>query len=137
MQFTPSVFVNRAVAGQGEPMPIASVADILRCPECKGQLQGEAELGCVSCGRRWHSRMASTISRNRCKNVPAFDITEVDEEHTRSVCGGSGRVKRDLRLFEVKPGLRIAILNILGDTELVQAAAKALASSRPWITICW
>ncbi len=36
-------------------------------------------------------------------------------------------VKRDLRLFEVKPGLRIAILNILGDTELVQAAAKALA----------
>jgi adenine phosphoribosyltransferase len=36
-------------------------------------------------------------------------------------------VKRDLRLFEVKPGLRIAILNILGDTELVQAAAAALA----------
>lgn len=37
-------------------------------------------------------------------------------------------VKRDLRLFEVKPGLRIAILNILGDTELVQAAAKALSN---------
>ena len=36
-------------------------------------------------------------------------------------------IKRDLRLFEIKPGLRIAILNILGDTELVQAAAKALA----------
>ncbi len=36
-------------------------------------------------------------------------------------------VKRDLRLFEVKPGLRIAILNILGDTELVEAAAKALS----------
>lgn len=36
-------------------------------------------------------------------------------------------VKRDLRLFEVAPGIRIAILNILGDTELVQAAAKALA----------
>ena len=36
-------------------------------------------------------------------------------------------VKRDLPLFEVKPGLRIAILNILGDTELVQAAAQALA----------
>ncbi len=35
-------------------------------------------------------------------------------------------VKRDLRLFEVKPGLRIALLNILGDTELVQAAAQAL-----------
>ncbi len=36
-------------------------------------------------------------------------------------------VKRDLRLFEVAPGLRIAILNILGDTELVQAAARGLA----------
>jgi len=35
-------------------------------------------------------------------------------------------LKRDLRLFEVAPGLRIAILNILGDTELVQACAKAL-----------
>lgn len=36
-------------------------------------------------------------------------------------------VKRDLTLFEVAPGVRIAILNILGDTELVQAAARALA----------
>jgi adenine phosphoribosyltransferase len=36
-------------------------------------------------------------------------------------------VKRNLPLFEVKPGLRIAVLNILGDTELVEAAARALA----------
>jgi len=36
-------------------------------------------------------------------------------------------VKRELPLFEIKPGLRIAILNILGDTELVQASAKELA----------
>ena len=36
-------------------------------------------------------------------------------------------IKRDLRLFEVKPGLKIAVLNILGDTELVEAAATALA----------
>jgi adenine phosphoribosyltransferase len=36
-------------------------------------------------------------------------------------------VTRQLRLFEVKPGLRIAILNILGDTKLVEASAKALA----------
>jgi len=35
-------------------------------------------------------------------------------------------LKRDLRLFEVATGLRIAILNILGDTELVQACAKEL-----------
>ncbi|MDP1545547.1 MAG: phosphoribosyltransferase family protein [Anaerolineales bacterium] len=36
-------------------------------------------------------------------------------------------VQRELPLFEIKPGLRIAILNILGDTELVQASALALA----------
>jgi adenine phosphoribosyltransferase len=36
-------------------------------------------------------------------------------------------VQRDLPLFEVAPGVKIALLNILGDTELVQAAAKALA----------
>src|SRR5512147_1366948 len=36
-------------------------------------------------------------------------------------------LKRELPLFEIKPGLRIAILNILGDTELVQACAHALA----------
>jgi len=35
-------------------------------------------------------------------------------------------IKRELRLFEIKPGLRIAILNILGDTELVQACAREL-----------
>jgi adenine phosphoribosyltransferase len=36
-------------------------------------------------------------------------------------------VHRELALFQIKPGLRIAILNILGDTELVQACGKALA----------
>jgi adenine phosphoribosyltransferase len=35
-------------------------------------------------------------------------------------------IQRELRLFEIKPGLRIAILNILGDTELVTACSKAL-----------
>jgi adenine/guanine phosphoribosyltransferase-like PRPP-binding protein len=36
-------------------------------------------------------------------------------------------VTRELPLFEVAPGVRIAILNILGDTELVRAAADALS----------
>lgn len=36
-------------------------------------------------------------------------------------------IYRELTLIEVQPGLRIAVLNILGDTELVQACAKALA----------
>ncbi|HTX92204.1 MAG TPA: phosphoribosyltransferase family protein [Anaerolineales bacterium] len=38
-------------------------------------------------------------------------------------------IKRSLRKFEIKPGLKIAILNILGDTELVQACARALAKA--------
>jgi adenine phosphoribosyltransferase len=46
-----------------------------------------------------------------------------NETHTVEVAG----LKRDLRLFEVKPGLKIAILNILGDTEFVQVCAKELA----------
>jgi adenine phosphoribosyltransferase len=35
-------------------------------------------------------------------------------------------VERNLPLFEVKPGLRIAILNILGDVELVDACVAEL-----------
>jgi len=35
-------------------------------------------------------------------------------------------LQRDLPLFEVAPGIRIAVLNILGDTQLVQACATAL-----------
>ena len=45
------------------------------------------------------------------------------ETYTVEVAG----LKRDLRLFEIKPGLKIAILNILGDTEFVQVCAKQLA----------
>lgn len=45
------------------------------------------------------------------------------EFYTVEVAG----LKRNLRLFQVAPGLRIAILNILGDTEFVQACARELA----------
>lgn len=38
-----------------------------------------------------------------------------------------GKVERDLRLFKVPSGVRIAILNILGDTEFTQECAKQLA----------
>jgi adenine phosphoribosyltransferase len=40
-------------------------------------------------------------------------------------------IERKLRLMEVAPGVRIAVLNILGDTELVQASARALAEKLP------
>lgn len=43
-------------------------------------------------------------------------------------------VHRELKLFEVKPGLKIAILNILGDTELVEACARSLGEKLAAIT---
>lgn len=36
-------------------------------------------------------------------------------------------VKRELPLFSVGPNVRIAVFNLLGDTEIVSAAAKGLA----------
>ncbi|HLF25970.1 MAG TPA: phosphoribosyltransferase family protein [Anaerolineae bacterium] len=47
--------------------------------------------------------------------------------HTVKIAG----LNRELSLFEVAPGVRIAIFNMLGDTEIVQAAAKALARRIP------
>lgn len=41
---------------------------------------------------------------------------------------------RELELFEIKPGLRIAILNILGDTELVEACAAKLGKKLEKVT---
>jgi adenine phosphoribosyltransferase len=50
-----------------------------------------------------------------------------DENHRETYTVEIAGLKRDLRLFEIKPGLKIAILNILGDTELVQVCAQELA----------
>ncbi|HZU86560.1 MAG TPA: phosphoribosyltransferase family protein [Anaerolineaceae bacterium] len=49
----------------------------------------------------------------------------MNEQKTHSI--EIAGVHRELPLFQIKPGLRIAVLNILGDTELTQACAKALA----------
>ncbi len=45
------------------------------------------------------------------------------ESHPIEIAG----LKRELPLFEIKAGLKIAVLNILGDTELVEASAQALS----------
>ena len=50
-------------------------------------------------------------------------MTQPRETYAVEIAG----LKRELPLFEVAPGVRIAILNILGDTELTQASARALA----------
>ncbi|MEZ4619011.1 MAG: phosphoribosyltransferase family protein [Caldilineaceae bacterium] len=42
-----------------------------------------------------------------------------------------GTLTRDLPIFEVAPGVKIAIFNMLGDTEVVEAAAAALATRMP------
>ncbi len=47
--------------------------------------------------------------------------------YTVEICG----LKRDLPLFQVAPGVKIAIFNMLGDTEIVQAASKELAKRLP------
>ena len=38
---------------------------------------------------------------------------------------------RELPLFEIAPGVRIAIFNVLGDTEIVQAVSKELSRRLP------
>ncbi|HYW90991.1 MAG TPA: phosphoribosyltransferase family protein [Gammaproteobacteria bacterium] len=40
-------------------------------------------------------------------------------------------LERHLPLVRVRPGLRIAVLNILGDTPLIEAAAESLAGRLP------
>lgn len=45
------------------------------------------------------------------------------QTHTVNIAG----IMRHLPLFEVAPGVRIAIFNMLGDTNVVKAAAAALA----------
>lgn len=42
-----------------------------------------------------------------------------------------GGIKRELPLFEVAPGIKIAIFNMLGDTEIVERAADLLAAQLP------
>ncbi len=51
--------------------------------------------------------------------------TDTRDTHSIVIAG----VHRELPRFEVAPGVTIAILNILGDTELVRAAARDLGKA--------
>lgn len=42
-----------------------------------------------------------------------------------------GNVRRDLPLFKIAPGVTIAIFNMLGDTEVIEASAQLLAQRMP------
>ncbi|MBU1127368.1 adenine phosphoribosyltransferase [Patescibacteria group bacterium] len=57
----------------------------------------------------------------KTKKVNGKDCFEV------YICG----IRRNLPLFEVVPGVRIAIFNLLGETELIRKAAKALVGKLP------
>lgn len=62
------------------------------------------------------------------KRKYGFIIKKGSKEYYRiKLCG----LKRDLPLFEAAPGIRIAIFNILGDTEIVKKTAAALARKLP------
>ncbi len=50
-----------------------------------------------------------------------------EETYSVEICG----LKRELPLFEVGPNVRIAIFNMLGDTEVVEAAADELVRRLP------
>ncbi len=58
----------------------------------------------------------------RTRNFSPWRVIMPNEFYSVEIAG----LKRELRLFEIKPGLKIAILNILGDTELVQTCAQVL-----------
>ncbi len=49
------------------------------------------------------------------------------KSYTVSICG----LTRPFPLLEVAPGVQIAIFNMLGDTEIVKAAARELAARLP------
>jgi adenine phosphoribosyltransferase len=49
------------------------------------------------------------------------------DTHTVKIAG----LTRHLQLFQVAPGVKIAIFNMLGDTEVIEASAKALAKRLP------
>ncbi|ERJ20155.1 adenine phosphoribosyltransferase protein [Salinisphaera shabanensis E1L3A] len=52
-----------------------------------------------------------------------FAMTPSTETYPIDIAG----LHRELPLFEVSAGTRIAVLNVLGDTELVETASRALA----------
>jgi adenine phosphoribosyltransferase len=51
--------------------------------------------------------------------------------HTVHIGGGNGGLTRHLPIFQVAPGVKIAIFNMLGDTEVVEVAADQLAKRMP------
>jgi adenine phosphoribosyltransferase len=71
----------------------------------------------------FRDRLGATTSRPIAPDKDLIIMSPTRQTYPVNVAG----LQRNLPLFEVAPGVRIAVLNILGDTELVQACAMALA----------
>jgi adenine phosphoribosyltransferase len=77
----------------------------------------------LNCDKLRHGKFHTKIVWLNIWTERGMNIMSSYETYAVEIAG----LKRNLRLFEIKPGLKIAILNILGDTELVEASAKELA----------
>src|SRR5947209_2686536 len=73
---------------------------------------------------------AGTAQASQSIETPASEgdtVAAKPASYTVEVIG----LMRNLPLFQVAPGVRIAIFNMLGDTELVEAVAHELAERLP------
>jgi adenine phosphoribosyltransferase len=73
----------------------------------------------------WTGR-ASAFPQPICDKLRLHSTAERSMPKRETYSINIAGIQRELPLFAIKPGLRIAILNILGDTELVQACAREL-----------
>src|SRR5512134_737423 len=89
------------------------------------------------CPASFHSSLSRCLFRDRLGR-DHFALSDTEElvimsnkrpTYPVQVAG----LQRNLPLFEVAPGVRIAVLNILGDTELVQACALALSDKLSFV----
>jgi adenine phosphoribosyltransferase len=74
------------------------------------------------------AREPATLDRQAFLQQGEVDfMAQEPETYTVDICG----LTRHLPLFEVAPKVRIAIFNMLGDTEVVEAIAEELARRAP------
>lgn len=84
-------------------------------------------------GRPLGSNISYTGSNTRCRprhGSPPRGTTTMSYDG-RFYRVTIGKCERELPIFQVAPGIKIAIFNMLGDTEIVETAAQMLAQSVP------
>jgi adenine phosphoribosyltransferase len=74
----------------------------------------------VASGSGWHDRLDS-----------GERVAVLQSPHVNTHSVTIGAVTRDLPVIEVAPGVSVALLNLLGDTELTEEAGRLLAERLP------